>query len=499
MIYVEKINETYFRILAEPHIRQEIYEEFTITVPNAKYLYVGKSRGKWDGKVRLYNKRYNTLYVGLYRHLIEFAKRRNYNITFSSNCVGLLNSFSLVEGKEYLDSLNLCSNGKPIQFRDYQVVGFTKAIRYKRLLILSPTASGKSALIYAISRYLLDKDCKRGLILVPNVSLVEQLYKDFEDYSNNTWDVEKNCYRIYGYGGVDVYNNKPIIISTWQSLYKLDPTYFHKFDFVIGDEAHLYHANSLKTIMSNVKNASYRIATTGTLQDTKAHNLSIQGLFGPVSKLTTTKQLMDKGYVSELTIKNITLKHPSKYCKLRPYRDEIEFLCGNIKRNDFIKNLALSLKGNTLVLYQYVKMHGSILYDIINTKISDMKIDRKIYFVHGNVDVDDREFIRSIVEKEKDAIIVASYGTFSTGINIKNLHNVIFASPSKSKIRVLQSIGRSLRLGDNKDSATLYDISDILHSGKTPNVTYSHYLERRKIYEEEEFKVSNYTVEVQYE
>ncbi len=208
---------------------------------------------------------------------------------------------------------------------------------------------------------------------------------------------------------------------------------------------------------------------------------------------------MDKGYVSELTIKNITLKHPSKYCKLRPYRDEIEFLCGNIKRNDFIKNLALSLKGNTLVLYQYVKMHGSILYDIINTKISDMKIDRKVYFVHGNVDVDDREFIRSIVEKEKDAIIVASYGTFSTGINIKNLHNVIFASPSKSKIRVLQSIGRSLRLGDNKDSATLYDISDILHSGKTPNVTYSHYLERRKIYEEEEFKVSNYTVEVQYE
>ena len=159
---------------------------------------------------------------------------------------------------------------------------------------------------------------------------------------------------------------------------------------------------------------------------------------------------MRQGHLSQLDIQCIVLKHPEK--KFETYQDEIEYLITHQQRNTFIKNLTLDLKGNSLVLYSRVEAHGQVLHDLIN---KDKKDDRKLFFIHGGVDAGERELVREITETEKNAIIVASYGTFSTGINIKNLHNVIFASPSKSRIRNLQSIGRVLRKGKGKVKATL--------------------------------------------
>ena len=197
---------------------------------------------------------------------------------------------------------------------------------------------------------------------------------------------------------------------------------------------------------------------------------------------------MEKGYLAKLNAKIILLKHPmsGKVC-FDTYEEEIQYLISHEKRNNFIKNLALDLKGNTLILYSRVETHGQIIYDLINTVN-----DRKVFFIHGGVDVEDREQVREITEKESNAIIVASYGTFSTGINIKNLHNVIFASPSKSRIRNLQSIGRVLRKGSNKFKATLYDIADdcrvtLPNLETKKNYTLNHLLERIKIYNEEHF------------
>jgi superfamily II DNA or RNA helicase len=167
-------------------------------------------------------------------------------------------------------------------------------------------------------------------------------------------------------------------------------------------------------------------------------------------------------------------------------------LVKNPQRNAFIKNLALSLKGNSLILFQLVEKHGKELMRLIDAE----KKDRKVFFVHGGTDVETREQIRHITEKENDAIIIASYGTFSTGINIKNLHNAIFASPSKSRIRNLQSLGRVLRKGDNKDSATLYDIADDFRIGKHTNFTLKHFVERAKIYEEEKFSYKFYKIDI---
>jgi superfamily II DNA or RNA helicase len=191
---------------------------------------------------------------------------------------------------------------------------------------------------------------------------------------------------------------------------------------------------------------------------------------------------MKKGHLAKLDIKILLLKHPPN--RFEVFEDEVQYLITHQKRNNFIKNLTLDLKGNTLVLFSRVETHGQPLYELINNGKVD---DRHVFFIHGGVETDERERVREITEKESNAIIVASYGTFSTGINIRNLHNVVFASPSKSRIRNLQSIGRVLRKGENKVKATLYDIADDISYKSRKNYTLNHLIERIKIYNEENF------------
>jgi superfamily II DNA or RNA helicase len=275
----------------------------------------------------------------------------------------------------------------------------------------------------------------------------------------------------------------------------MPPEYFKEFDYIIGDEAHQFKAQSLTSIMTNCTNTKYRIGLTGTLDGTKTHKLVLEGLFGPVRQVITTKELIDKKQLTPFNIKCLILKHPEKKCEESTkwtYAEEIDYLISNEQRNKFIKNLAVSLGNNTLILYQMVEKHGKILYNLIRE--TEKIGNRKVFFVHGGTDTEDREAIRHIVEKENDAIIVASYGTFSTGINIKNLHNIIFASPSKSRVRNLQSIGRGLRHSENKDIATLYDIADDLRHKKHMNFTLRHFVERSKIYTEEKFPFKIYNI-----
>jgi superfamily II DNA or RNA helicase len=498
-ILVAKVNEVYIKIFCPDHVSEEIYQYFTFMAPDHEWSPSFKAR-HWDGKIRLFNKKTKQLYSGLIRYLISFAVERKYKIEFEKN-LGLMNNFSLEEAKEYIDSLKITSRGKLLEARDYQITGLAKAIRYKRMLMLSPTASGKSFMIYAICRYLLSHDCSRGLIIVPTIGLVEQMQKDFIDYADSSWDAEKHTHKIYQ--GQNKNITVPITISTWQSIYDMkiaeNPNFFTKFDFVIGDEAHTFKANSLKAIMTKLVNAQYRIGTTGTLDNWEVHKLTVEGFFGPVSKLTTTKKMIDEKQAADLQIKCLILRHPQDICNIlrktkdKAYQVEIDYLIGSSARNKFLRNLALSLNGNTLLLFQYVEKHGELLQQLIKEKAAS---NRQIFYIHGGTDVEDRESVRTIVEKETDAIIVASYGVFSTGVNIRNLHNIIFASPSKSKIRVLQSIGRGLRMGDTKTSMTLYDISDDLRIDGFVNYTLKHFAERVKIYRSEQFKISNYTIEL---
>jgi len=484
-----KVNEVFLKLKTEKHILQELSEHFTFFVPGHQFTPAFRNK-IWDGRIRLLNLQTQQIYIGLLNYIVEFCQERDY--TYTHNFVE--DEFSIYHATKFTELLNLHSQNRPIEVREHQMNAFVHAMQSRRALLVSPTASGKSLIIYLLFRQLLDYQNLKGLIIVPTTSLVEQLYSDFKDYSShNGFDVENTVHRVYQ--GKDKQSDKKLVISTWQSLYQMPKEYFEQYDYVIGDEAHLFKAQSLTTIMTSAINTKYRIGLTGTLDGTKTHKLVLEGLFGPVEKVVTTKELIDKKQLADFEIKCLVLKHGEDIAdemKDCTYQEEIEYLITCEQRNKFIKNLAVSLGTNTLVLYQMVEKHGRILYDMIrNTE----KIgNRKVFFVHGGVETEDREAIRSIMEKENDAIVVASFGTFSTGINIRNLHNIIFASPSKSRVRNLQSIGRGLRQSDSKDKATLYDIADDLRHKKHMNFTLRHFVERVKIYTEEKFPFKIYNI-----
>ena len=480
-LVISKKNEVFLKIQSEPHVYQELADHFSFDIEGAQYMKQYRKR-YWDGKIRLFSTHTRELYVGLLDKLVSFCNRLGYEYEFiDSKYFGTpfeLNEMISREGvKEYI---NRISNHPP---RKYQVEGVYDALRHNRRLVISPTASGKSLMIYSVVRYFAERR-KNILVVVPTTSLVEQMHKDFVEYG---WDADSYCQRIYA--GRDKEASAPVVITTWQSIYKLDKKYFERFQVVIGDEAHLFKAKSLTQIMTKLHLAKYRFGFTCTLSGTQTHKWVLEGLFGPSYKVIRTDELMDKGYLAKLQAKILLLKHDEM--KFTCYQDEIDYLISHDRRNNFIKNLALDLKGNTLVLFARVEDHGKILYDKIN---NDKDGDRKIFFIHGGIDVDNREICRSITEEEENAIIVASYGTFSTGINIKRLHNIIFASPSKSRIRNLQSIGRVLRKGKGKVKAVLYDIADDCTYRSTRNYTLNHLIERIKIYKEENFNYDMITI-----
>lgn len=488
-IIISKKDEVYAKITCERHIAQELSEFFTFFVPGHQFVPAFRNR-VWDGKIRLYNLQTSMLYQGLLSYLNEFCESRGYNFEYQDG-LDVSNEYSVYHAKKFIEELNIHARGEPIEVREHQIEAFIHAMQNRRALLLSPTASGKSLIIYLIFQQLYKYQNLKGLVIVPTTSLVEQLYSDFADYNND--NMEPYLHRIYQ--GKEKDTDKPLTISTWQSLYKMPKEYFEQFDYIIGDEAHLFKAQSLTTILTSCVNAKYRIGLTGTLDGTKTHKLVLEGLFGPVRKVITTRELIDNKQVSDFEIKCLVLKHDDDVClrmKDATYQEEIQYLISNENRNKLIKNLAVSLGNNTLILYQMVDKHGQILYDMI--KDTKNIGDRKVFFIHGGTDVVDREEVRRIMEIENDAIIVASFGTFSTGINIRNLHNIIFASPSKSRVRNLQSIGRGLRQSEGKEKAILYDIADDLRYKKHMNFTLKHFVERTKIYNEEKFSFKIYKI-----
>jgi superfamily II DNA or RNA helicase len=429
------------------------------------------------------------MYSGLLNRLMEFAESHNYTIL----------SF-IDKSEEDSTTLNLrtfiASLSLPITLREYQFEAFAECIRSRRKLILSPTASGKSLIIYCITRKILNEGFKRGLILVPVISLVEQLADDFTDYGWGLSATDMAINKIHSGALKDI--DSPLTISTWQSLYNMPSHYFHQFDFVIGDEAHLFKAKSLCGIMENLINTKYRIGTSGTLDGTKVHQLVLEGLFGPVHKTTTTADLIEQGIISKLKIECLLLKYnqtTKRAAKHFDYQQEKDFLITHEKRNAFIANLGASLKGNSLILYQEVEKQGKPLYELLKAR---KRQSQEVHFIYGNTPVKEREAIRALVEMNKEVIIVASYGTFQTGINMINLNNLIFATPSKSKIRVFQSIGRALRKGEFKGEATLYDLADDLRwKQEKDNYTLHHFMERIKMYDSENLPYQIHKVDLE--
>lgn len=481
-IRLTNLNSVYVQVECEEAAKQELADNFTYYASNYKFNPKYKN-GMWDGKIRLFNKRTKSIYRGLVHKIDQFCRDRDYELEYDDL---FANEFSIQEAKEFIETLSL-----PFEARGYQIDALVHGVRSKRAVMRSPTGSGKSLIIYMLVRKFLQSYCQKGLIIVPTINLVNQLYTDMEDYG---FDAQTFVHPIYGdltASGQSKSTDKPITITTWQSIQNMPQSYFDSFDFVIGDECHLFKATVLISIMESLRNADYRIGLTGSLDGTQVNHMLLEGLFGEYKVITETNILQKDNFLANLLIKCLLIRHPESICKAATtlsYADELKYLVLSEKRNKFITNLALSLEGNTLVLYQFVERQGEALYDAIEKKAKD----RKVFFIHGNVKGDERERIRKLVENEDNAIIVASYGTFSTGVNIKRLHNIIFASPSKSRVRILQSIGRALRIADDKTQATLFDIADDISWKSHTNTTLNHFKERLKIYTSEKFKFKIY-------
>jgi superfamily II DNA or RNA helicase len=518
----------------------ELWNYFSYDHPKANFIPAFKDR-RWDGKVRLLDLRTGKLPLGLHTLTKDYCDQMGYEVVYDDP-IDVENPFSVEEFRRMIGALKLSATDDGVRFditpHDYQERGIIHAIQSNRCLLLSATASGKSLMIYVLLRYYLAKTKGKILIIVPTTALVRQLHDDFVDYAFKTdFDVPSMCHMVYD--GGEKRTDKRVTISTWQALavkerlpkeildelkaektpaqvkaivkkwnkqapYILEPEFFHDFTVVFGDECHKFSSEDpagggeLEEIMSKLINARYRIGTTGTLRDAKVHHMVLEGIFGKVYKVVSTREMIDQKKAAELYIKCIQFQYTEAERKLmrkKSYPEEMEFLQSHQHRNRFIRDHALSLDGNTLVLFEKIDKHGKILYDMIKAKIAP---GRKLFFVYGKTPTEDRNEIRKITEGETDAIIVASYGTFSEGVNIRNINSIIFASPTKAKVRVLQSIGRGLRLSRRKWMVTLYDLADDLSvwnkSGTMVHDNYSlqHFTERINFYISEQFDYKLY-------
>lgn len=477
MIQITKRNETYLHVDAPDNIRYDIRSFFTIDVPGARFMPAYKKG--WDGKLRLFNARTSLLYIGLLKDLVEFLQEKGHKFSVDEALIPE-NNVTDTEVNRFLDSLKL-----PHKPRDYQRAGLSIVVNKNRGVLLSPTGSGKSLIIYSIIRYY---EKKKVLLVVPTLGLTTQMFNDFRDYSkHNSWSVEDNVHVITG--GIEKHSESAVYVSTWQSLYTQPKEYFAQFDVVLIDETHMAQANSIKKILESSVNAKVKVGLTGTLQDTKTHILTIQGLLGPIYKVSKTHELQDREILAPIDVKMIMLEHSiedRRKAKDLKYQQEIDFLLEHKNRNKFIETLTLVPKGNTLVLTTFVDKQGKALYE----KLLKKRLNRPIFFISGEMSKEEREEIRQFTETTDKVIIIATYGVFSLGINIRRLHNIIFALAGKSRIRNLQSIGRGLRTHESKEQLTLYDIGDDLSLNGRDNYALKHFQQRYKQYLQENFNVT---------
>lgn len=459
----------------------ELNQHFSFYANGYKFMPKYKM-GLWDGKIYLFSLDNHLMYQGLRHELIEYLKENNYTYQeegFDDSPSDDIESWV----SEALPRLTHYA------LYDHQKKAVIESLNQRKALILSPTGSGKSLICYALTRYLLDHQDQKILIVVPTVQLVEQLQSDFRDYSADQFEEE-----VHGiYSGKSKQSKARVYVSTYQSLYKMPHDYYSQFGAVIVDECHQAEAKSIRGILEKCKVCPYKIGMTGTLKDAKLHTWSLKGLFGEIIHTKTTKELMDEGVLSAMRIVCVNFRYSEESCRLAEhfeYQNEIDFIVNHPERNRAILDLACGVKGNTLVLFNLVDKHGKKLHKLYDSEYAS-KSNKQIRLVYGGTDIEAREAVRELAEREDNVIILASYGVFSTGISIKNIHNLIFAHPLRSKIKNIQSIGRVLRKLSSKNSATVFDLCDNLSCGGGMNITLRHFIERLKLYKDAEF---DYTI-----
>jgi superfamily II DNA or RNA helicase len=488
-IIIRKVNETYLEVVSDMDTAFVISDSYSFRPDGYRFMPEYKA-GRWDGYIRMFNMGTRRMLLGLKNDLIQFCEQRNYSYSlenFDDQSLNLSDS----DVDAFISRLNAFGGDKPLQVRGYQRYAIKTALNASRSILKATTGAGKSFIQYALSRYLSEELGLKVLILVPTVALTTQMKNDFADYSSRSdWSAEKNVHTISA--GLDKDTDKPIVVSTFQSIYKMPVEWYEQFGAIIGDEGHKIKSSTISSIFMNSTKCRFKIACTGTLHDMKCHLKQMIGLTGDVVEVADAKDLIAEGQLVPLKVSGIILtydKEVAKAMKKADYETEIKYIVTNTKRNKFIANLALKCKGTTLLLYRFIDLQGDPLY-----KMLCERTDRTVHFIDADVDRETREEIRQSANKSDDDIIVGSYGCMSTGINLPAIENIIFCHPVKSKITVLQSIGRGLRLKEGKTHCNLYDITDNMTYNRKQNTTFSHFSERVGMYGSEGHSVKLITI-----
>lgn len=475
-VTIVPLNQVHVKIIAQKSTLYELSEKFTFFAKDYKHSPKFKAR-MWDGKIRLFSLANHTLYRGLTLEVIKFCKERGY--TFDCQVPIIQQPFSLYECEQFIKTLNLPSR---LELRDYQIETVADAVRFRQICFESATSSGKSLMIYLIYRYINEKT----LLIVPDTGLVDQMTKDIHSYG-----YDQPIHQIFS--GQSKQTNCNLTVTTWQSIWQLDPEWFDQFNVVIADEAHKYDSKCLIAIMSKLFNCENRFGFTGSLGTDKLKGITVQGLIGPKKHVISARELIDQNHAADVSVKCITFNYTlqdQKHVMGLKYHDELKWIVQNERRNKFIKNLALSLKGNTLLLYQHIA-HGQLLKEMIEQENPQLPL----FYVDQKVKGEQRSEIREQIDKpNQNSLTFATYKIFSTGININNLNNLVLCSPLKAEITMIQSIGRILRKSDHKNKATIIDLSDDLSTETYTNTTLKHFFQRISIYNKQQHPYKLYNV-----
>lgn len=440
-------------------------------------------QGVWNGRINFFNKRMMTLPIGLFEELMTMLNEKNYLTVLSEELRQIQTPPKTTHNIQLPNWFS--KDGEQYSLHDYQADGINCLLDHKFGIAVVGTAGGKMPMIVAGIKGMLEEDpSAKILVICIRQQLVEQVYKEFAV----TGESQDKVVRLHGENKEALKSKNPqVVIATWQSidsLRKKGKDFFKLFDAVIVDEVQSAKANVLSNILDMMKNTTWRFGLTGSMPPNRADKYTVLSKIGPVRYIKKSKSLQDEGYISKVYIKMIGLmwKRPKKDYENEDYPQERNWLEQNSSRNKFIGNLvharfSRKKEENTLILVEKIE-HGKTLQDIIS------KLGYETYFVHGSMNLADREDIRELAEEKNNICIVATYGTFSTGINIKRIHSIIFAMPGKGEVRTVQSIGRGLRKTDKKDSLILFDIFDDTVFSK------KHMKQRQQIYKEQGFPFS---------
>ena len=484
-IILKPINQIYFQVTCTDSQAFELRARYEAYIEN--YKWNPKVRAKiWSGKISFFSVIEKQLPIGFLQDFIQHCKSFNYKYIIDCAPSELMN---FITDDEYEGIKKDIFKESAFQLRDYQDLAFKTLITKKRGIIEYGTGSGKSMILYAVIKYLMNVCDNKILLIVPSVSLVQQMSSDFREYG---WDgFFESCGLIFS-GSEHYDTEKKLVVSTWQSLQNRPESFFNRFDAVLVDEVHGAKALVMQKILKLLSKAEYRIGTTGTLSNEKINTLTITGLLGPVVAKKKSSELIKEGILSPIKIVNCLLKYPEEMVVKsgEKYNEEVEKTIYYPNRNRALKYIIKNLdaKKNTLVLAHRIE-HIKQITEYLKLSFPG----RKVYEIYGGVDADEREKIRKLVNDEEGTIIVASFKTVGTGINIPKLHHIIMASSYKSKITVIQAIGRGLRTHESKSKMVLFDFVDDLRWKKKTgaigyNNLYNHYLERKKHYKEQGFE-----------